>query len=73
MLLPHAVIDLESVPDCLKCGVVIPVYKGTGKCPLRVDSYRCDSVLTKVLEFLVIDRLQMTFLEASIPHPNQSV
>ena len=29
-------IDLEAVPDCLKCGVVVPVYKGGGKDPLLV-------------------------------------
>ena len=71
----NAVIDLESVPDSLKRGVVVPVYKGSGKDPLQVESYRgvtLSSVVTKVLEFLVLERLQMVFLEASIPHPNQS-
>ena len=71
----NAVIDLESVPDSLKRGVVVPVYKGSGKDPLQVESYRgvtLSSVVAKVLEFLVLERLQMVFLEASIPHPNQS-
>ena len=71
----NAIVDLEVVPDSLKCGVVIPVYKDSGKDPLRVDSYRgvtLSSVIAKVLEFLVLDRLEMVFLEANIPHPNQS-
>ena len=55
--------------------MVVPVYKGSGKDPLQVESYRSvtlSSVVTKVLEFLILERLQMVFLEASIPHPNQS-
>ena len=36
----NAVIDLELVPDSLKQGVVVPVYKGSGKDPLLVESYR---------------------------------
>ena len=53
-------IDLESVPDSLKRGVVVLVYKGSGKDPLQVESYRgvtLSSVVTKVLEFLVLERL----------------
>ena len=71
----NAVIDLESVPDSLKRGVVVPVYKGSGKDPLLVESYRgvtLSSVVTKVLEFLVLERLHIVFLEAYIPHCNQS-
>ena len=30
------------------------------------------SVVTKVLEFLILERLQMVFLEVSVPQPNQS-
>ena len=33
----NAVIDLELVPDSLKRGVVVPVYKGSGKDPLLVE------------------------------------
>ena len=71
----NSVIDLESVRDSLKWGVVILIYKESGKDPLLVESYRdvtLSSVVTKVLEFLVLERLQMVFLEASIPHINQS-
>jgi len=61
----NAVVELEAVPDILKRGVVVPVYKGGGKDPLRVDSYRgvtLSSIVAKVLEFLCLDRLQMVFL-----------
>ena len=45
------------------------------KGPLRVDSYRgvtLTSVVAKVLEFLLLDRLQLVFMEAGLPHMNQS-
>ena len=35
----YLVIDLESVPGSLKQRVVIPVYKGSGKDPVLVESY----------------------------------
>ena len=50
-----SVVELEVVPDTLKRGVVVPVYKGSGKDPLRVDSYRgvaLSSMVAKVLKFL---------------------
>jgi len=71
----NAVVELEAVPDILKRGVVVPVYKGGGKDPLRVNSYRgvtLSSIVAKVLEFLCLDRLQMVFLEADLPHVNQT-
>ena len=60
----NAVVELEAVPDILKRGVVVPVYKGGGKDPLRVDSYRgvtLSSIVAKVPEFLCLNRLQMVF------------
>ena len=56
MRLLNAVVELEVILDALKCGVVVPVYKGGGKDPLKVDSYRgitLSSVIAKVLEFIV--------------------
>ncbi len=53
----------------------MPVYKGGGKDPLKVDSYRgvtLTSMVAKVLEFLLLDRLQMVFLQANLPHVNQT-
>ena len=67
----NAVIELEVVPDVLKRGVVVPEYKGGGKDPLKADSYRgitLTSMVAKVLEFLVLERLQVVFDEADLPH-----
>ena len=71
----NAIIDLEVIPDSFKFGLVVPVYKGSGKDPLKTDSYRgitLSPVFSKVLEFLILDRLDMVFMEASVPHMNQS-
>ena len=73
----NAVVELEEIPDILKMGVVVPVYKGGGKDPMKVDSYRgvtLTSMVAKVWEFLLLDRLriQMVFLEADLPHVNQT-
>ena len=67
----NAVVELEVVPDVLKEGLIVPVYKGGGKDPLRVDSYRgvtLTSVVVKVLEFLFLERLQPVCMEAGLPH-----
>ena len=71
----NAVIELEVVPDVLKRGVVVPVYKGGGKDPLKADSYKgitLVSMVAKVLEFLVLERLQVVFDEADLLHINQT-
>ena len=56
-------------------GDYYPIYKGGGKDPLDVNSYRgitLNSVISKVLESLILDRLEPLFVEAGLPHPNQS-
>ena len=71
----NAVIEMEKIPAVLKCGVVVLVYKGGGRDPLSTNNYRgvtLTSVIAKVLEFLVLQRLQVIFLEAGIPHRNQT-
>ena len=53
----NTIVELEVIPDVLKRGVVVPVYKGSGKDPLLVDSYRgvtLSSMVAKVLEFLCL-------------------
>ena len=32
--------ELEQIPAALKLGITVPVYKGGGKDPLDVNSYR---------------------------------
>ena len=71
----NAVVELEVVPGVLKRGVVVPVYKSGGKDPLKLDSYRgvtLTSMVGKVLEFLLLERMRMVFLEENLPHVNQT-
>ena len=73
-LLPRG-LGTRLIPDVLKRGVVVPVYKGSGKDPLRVDSYcsvTLSSMVAKVLEFLCLQGLEVVFLEADLPHVNQT-
>ena len=69
--------------DCLKIGIVVLVYKGgggggggvRGKDPLDINSYRgitLTSVLAKVLESLILARLQTHLTERGIPHLNHA-
>ena len=71
----NAIVRLESIPSALKVGNIVPINKGGGKDPLDVQSYRritLTSVIVKVLELLLLDRLHMVLLEAGLPHINQS-
>jgi len=57
-------IETERIPAVLKCVVMVPVYKGDGKDPLTASICRdvvLTSVIAKVLEFLVLQRLQVIF------------
>ena len=33
----NAIIDLEAIPDSFKSGLVVPIYKGSGKDPLKTE------------------------------------
>ena len=71
----NAVVNLEAVPVSVKCGGVVPVYKGSRNNLMKVGSYRgviLSSVIAKLLEFLVLVRPEVVFLEANIPHSNES-
>ena len=71
----NAIIEIEQIPDVLNVGAIVPIYKGKGKDPTSVDSYRgitVNSVLTKMLEYLVLERMKPLFLENHLPHPNQT-
>ena len=71
----NCVIELEAIPDILKGGSITPVYKGGGKDPLDKNNYRgitVASVLAKVLESLILERLNIVLLEAGVPHVNQT-
>ena len=71
----NAIVELEHVPESLKLGIVTPIYKGGGRDPLDTSSYRgitLTSVIAKILESLVLERLQVVLMEKGLPHPNQS-
>jgi len=71
----NSVVELEAVPSFLKIGYLVPVYKSGGKDPFLVNSYRgktVTSTIAKVLEFLILGRLEAVFSEAGIPHVNQT-
>ena len=60
MKILNSIIELEAIPDIFKCGYITPVYKESGKDPLDKSNYRgitVASVLAKVLEFLILERL----------------
>ena len=51
------------------------IYKGQGKDPLDMNSYRgvtLTPILAKVLERLFLNRLEPLLWEKSIPHNNQT-
>ena len=71
----NSIIELEAIPSTLKCGSITPIYKGGGKDPLDQNSYRgiaVASVMAKVLESLILGRLNTVLLEAGVPHVNQT-
>ena len=45
----NALRELEMIPDFLKKGVVVPVYKGGGKDPLLINTVIVGSLLTSIL------------------------
>ena len=71
----NAVVELEDIPEVPKRGVIVPVYKAGGTDPLCIDSYRditLTSMVAKVLEFLLLDRLESIFVDTGLPQINQS-
>ena len=53
----NSILHFEQLPACLKEGIVVPIYKGRGKDPLLVSSYRgitLSSVITKLFEVLIL-------------------
>ena len=71
----NAISVLEEVPVFLKMGIITPVYKGGVKDPLDTNNYRgvtVTSVFAKVLESLLLPRLQCHLANRGIPHTNQT-
>ena len=67
----NAAVEMEEVPGVLKEGLIVPVYKGGGRDPASVGSYRgvaLASVIAKLLERLVLERMGPTHVESGIPY-----
>ena len=70
----NSIIDLEEIPPLFKLGSICPIFKGGGKDPLLINNYRgitVNSVLSKVLEILILSRLEPTLSEVGFPHLNE--
>ena len=71
----NCIIVLEEVPDCLKEGLVIPIYKKQGKDPLLPSSYRgitLSSVVSKLLEIILLQQLSPFLEEQGFPDQLQT-
>ena len=71
----NAIINLESVPPCLTDAIIVPIYKGKGKNPNLTSNYRgitLTSVVGKLFERILLQRLVPLLEEKGIPHYTQS-
>ena len=69
----NGIVEFEVIPDIVKCGIIVPVYIGSGKDTMKMDSYHgitLTFMVAKVLEFLILGRMDVLLLEAGIPHMN---
>ena len=66
---------LYPPPPMFKSGLICPVYKGGGRDPTLTTNYHgitINSVLSKLLEILILHRMEASLAEAGFPHRNQS-
>ena len=71
----NSVLTHEQIPDCLKVGVIVPIYKGRGKDPLNPSSYRgitLSSTIGKVLELIILQRMVPILEDFGFPHRSQT-
>lgn len=65
----------ETILSQFKTDIIVPVYKGKGKDPLQMNSYRgisLTSVLANVFEFVLLDRILPTLSDVNLPQLNQT-
>ena len=63
------------IPPSLKLGVIIPIYKGKGRDLLNPNSYRgitLTSVISKCLERIILNRMELPLKEGGFPHVSQT-
>ena len=71
----NSIVEFEEIPPLFKSGLICPVYKGGGRDPTLTTNYRgitMNSVLSKLLEILILHRMEASLAEAGFPHLNQS-
>ena len=71
----YSICDLKQIPDCFEHGIIIPAFKGKGRDPLLVNSYRgitLTSVLAKVLEILLLNRMRDILDDSQVPQLTQA-
>ena len=71
----NSILAQEIIPNCLKAGILVPVYKVRGKDPLNPGSYRriaLSSTITKILEIIIHHRMAPILGDACFPHPSQT-
>ena len=71
----NAMVHLEATPSVFKKGILIPIYKGKGKDPLKTTSYRgitLTSVIAKTFEILLLDRILPILSDRNIPQLTQT-
>ena len=65
----NLIVDLEYIPDNLKVGIQIPLYKGKNLCSLSTDSYRGITLLNnfnKLYEILLWGRMQEWWVDNAV-------
>ena len=66
----NRILTLEQIPAPLNEGLIIPIQKGKGKDPFKPGNYRgitLSSVISKLLEIILLQRLLPLLEEAGVP------
>ena len=76
----NSIVEFEEIPPppppppMFKSGLICPVYKGGGRDTTHTTNYRSitmNSVLSKLLEILILHGMEASLAEAGFPHLNQ--
>ena len=66
----NRILILEQIPAALNEGLIIPIHKGKGKDPFKPGNYRgitLSSVIAKLFEIILLQRLSPLLEEAGVP------
>ena len=68
----NCIISLETFPPYLSNAIIVPIYKAKGRYPLQTSSYRGISVVGKLFEYILLQRMTSILSERGIPHYPQT-